>query len=131
MLEWTGERFLPRVEGAQINYEHLHRYAFAAELVKDKKVLDLACGEGYGPYMLSREAESVIGVDKDGHKKSRRIPHFPSFRASISRKEENILSVKRDNIIKTYTKTLFNRFRACCTNPPSLQMISGGKWVVK
>jgi hypothetical protein len=42
MLEWTGERFLPWIEGAQINYEHLHRYAFAAQFVKGKKVLDLA-----------------------------------------------------------------------------------------
>ena len=65
MLEWTGERFLPWIEGAQIQYEHLHRYAFAAQLVKGKRVLDLAFGEGYGPFMLSREAEQVVGVEID------------------------------------------------------------------
>jgi len=65
MLEWTGERFLPWIEGAQIHYEHLHRYAFAAQFVKDKKVLDLACGEGYGTYVLAREAEYVAGVEID------------------------------------------------------------------
>jgi 2-polyprenyl-3-methyl-5-hydroxy-6-metoxy-1,4-benzoquinol methylase len=64
-LEWTGERFLPWIEGAQIHYEHLHRYAFAAHFVKAKKVLDLACGEGYGTYMLAREAEHVVGVEID------------------------------------------------------------------
>ena len=58
MLEWTGERFLPWMEGAHIHYEHLHRYAFAAQLVKGKKkVLDVTCGEGYGSYMLSKEAQ--------------------------------------------------------------------------
>jgi 2-polyprenyl-3-methyl-5-hydroxy-6-metoxy-1,4-benzoquinol methylase len=65
MLDWTGERFLPWIEGAQIHYEHLHRYAFAAHFVKGKKVLDLACGEGYGTYMLAREAEYVAGVEID------------------------------------------------------------------
>ena len=65
MLEWTGERFLPWIEGAQIHYEHLHRYAFAAQFVKGKKVLDLACGEGYGSYMMAQEADSVVGVDID------------------------------------------------------------------
>ena len=52
MLEWTGERYLPfvdpKISGAEIHYEHLHRYYFALHFVKDKKVLDLACGEGYG-----------------------------------------------------------------------------------
>ena len=65
MLEWTGERFLPWVEDALVNYEHLHRYAFAAEFVKGRRVLDLASGEGYGTHMLSREAEQVVGIDID------------------------------------------------------------------
>ncbi|HUW44981.1 MAG TPA: glycosyltransferase [Dehalococcoidia bacterium] len=65
MLEWTGERFLPWIEGTQIHYEHLHRYAFVAHFVKDKKVLDLACGEGYGTYILAREAKYVAGVEID------------------------------------------------------------------
>ncbi len=62
-LEWTGERFIPWMEGAQIHYEHIHRYAFASQFVKGKKVLDLACGEGYGSQMLSKEAEHVVGID--------------------------------------------------------------------
>ena len=69
MLEWTGERYLPFVDpgicGAEIHYEHLHRYAFAAQFVKGKKVLDFASGEGYGSYILSKEAESVIGIEID------------------------------------------------------------------
>jgi glycosyltransferase involved in cell wall biosynthesis/SAM-dependent methyltransferase/uncharacterized coiled-coil protein SlyX len=69
MLEWTGERYLPFVDpkvcGAEIHYEHLHRYAFAAQFVKGKKVLDFASGEGYGSYMLSKEAKLVTGVEID------------------------------------------------------------------
>lgn len=64
-LQADGERFFPWMEDPIINYEHLHRYGFAKEFVKGKKVLDLACGEGYGSYMLSEEASKVIGVDID------------------------------------------------------------------
>jgi len=65
MLEWTGERFLPWITDATIAYEHLHRYAYAATLVKDKRVLDLASGEGYGSKMLASTASSVTGIDID------------------------------------------------------------------
>jgi len=63
VLQTDGERFLPWMEDSIINYEHLHRYGFAKEFVKGKKVLDLACGEGYGSDMLAERAEEVIGVD--------------------------------------------------------------------
>ena len=65
MLEWTGERFLPWIRQSTIAYEHLHRYMYAATLVRDKYVLDLACGEGYGSKILSAAAASVLGIDID------------------------------------------------------------------
>ena len=63
-LPWTGERYVPQVSG-NIALEHLHRYAFASGLSEGKRVLDIACGEGYGSEMLSRNAKSVVGVDID------------------------------------------------------------------
>jgi len=61
-LPWTGERYVPGVEG-QIALEHLHRYAVACELASEKVVLDIACGEGYGAGMLAQTAQNVVGVD--------------------------------------------------------------------
>lgn len=61
---WTGERFLPSV-GGDIALEHFHRYALARLLARNKRVLDIACGEGYGANMLAEVAASVIGVDID------------------------------------------------------------------
>ncbi len=61
-LTFTGERFLPEVRGA-IWYEHWHRYAVTAPLAAGKRVLDAASGEGYGSFMLARDAASVVGVD--------------------------------------------------------------------
>ncbi|TAE14829.1 MAG: methyltransferase domain-containing protein [Oscillatoriales cyanobacterium] len=64
-LEPTGERYLPNCMKGQIKYEHLHRYALSIELARDKKVLDIASGEGYGSASLSKFACSVVGVDID------------------------------------------------------------------
>ena len=61
-LPCTGERFLP-VMGGGIELEHLHRYQIASKLVVGKRVLDIASGEGYGSFLLSSFALSVVGVD--------------------------------------------------------------------
>ena len=61
-LEFTGERLTTGVY-EYWSIEHLHRYAIAMKLTKGKKVLDIASGEGYGTYLLSANALSIIGVD--------------------------------------------------------------------
>ena len=59
----SEERYSPGAFDLCTGYEHVHRYLFAAEFVQGKKVLDLACGEGYGAAWLARSASEVIGVD--------------------------------------------------------------------
>src|SRR6202171_3746155 len=61
---FTGERFLPACTG-KIAYEHWHQYAFARRFAAGKRVLDAACGEGYGSALLGNVATSVVGVDID------------------------------------------------------------------
>jgi hypothetical protein len=63
-IDFTGERFIPGISG-EIVYEHVHRYAFARRLAAGLRVLDAACGEGYGSALLAEVANSVIGVDID------------------------------------------------------------------
>ena len=64
-MEFTGERFVPHIEG-DTRLEHMHRYLAARRLVQGKRVLDIACGEGYGSDLLAGAAAKVIGVDLDG-----------------------------------------------------------------
>jgi SAM-dependent methyltransferase len=61
-LKFTGERFLPGASG-EIWYEHWHRYHFAAKLVVEREVLDVACGAGYGSALLATRARHVVGAD--------------------------------------------------------------------
>ena len=61
-MKFTGERFIPSEQG-QIRLEHYHRYAMMLDVVKGKAVLDVACGEGYGSYLMAGVAHTVVGVD--------------------------------------------------------------------
>jgi SAM-dependent methyltransferase len=63
-LTFTGERFVPGCAG-EIAYEHWHRYAFARRFAAGKRVLDAACGEGYGTALLGAVAAGAVGVDID------------------------------------------------------------------
>jgi ubiquinone/menaquinone biosynthesis C-methylase UbiE len=63
-LPFTGERFTPEIGGA-IWYEHWHRYCALLPAVVGKRVLDAACGEGYGSMLLAGVAAEVTGVDID------------------------------------------------------------------
>ncbi|MBA2585047.1 MAG: methyltransferase domain-containing protein, partial [Chthoniobacterales bacterium] len=63
-LPWTGERLVPTYRGQGL-YEHLHRYALAVAIANGKRVLDIACGEGYGSNLLAAVSAQVIGVDID------------------------------------------------------------------
>jgi ubiquinone/menaquinone biosynthesis C-methylase UbiE len=62
-MESTGERLVTSLDFSFGVAEHLHRYALAMEIVKDKLVLDLASGEGYGSNLIADKARKVFGVD--------------------------------------------------------------------
>ena len=63
-LQLTGERTLPDVPEENYWYRrHLVVYEWIASRVGGRRVVDLACGEGYGSAVLARTAASVVGVD--------------------------------------------------------------------
>jgi SAM-dependent methyltransferase len=64
-LELTGERTLPDVPEENYWYRrHLVVYEWIAARVGGMRVLDMACGEGYGADLIARMgAASVTGVD--------------------------------------------------------------------
>jgi SAM-dependent methyltransferase len=63
-LPLTGERTLPDLP--EENYwfrRHLAVYEWIAARVAGGRVVDMACGEGYGSDVLAASAASVVGVD--------------------------------------------------------------------
>ncbi|MDD5085428.1 MAG: class I SAM-dependent methyltransferase [Candidatus Omnitrophica bacterium] len=66
-LTVTGERFIPGDPHFDLDaHEHYARYAFATFFAKGIKVLDAACGCGYGSFMLAESgAKQVTAMDKN------------------------------------------------------------------
>jgi SAM-dependent methyltransferase len=63
-LQLTGERTLPDVPEENYWYRrHLAVYEWIGARVLGRRVLDMACGEGYGSEVLSRTSAAVVGVD--------------------------------------------------------------------
>jgi len=64
-----GERLVPDYmasdsASARIVKIHRHHYEMASRLARNKRILDIACGSGYGSYMLLEGgANLVVGVD--------------------------------------------------------------------
>ena len=59
----TGERIVPGHVPPDLYYEHVTRYQFAAELCRDRAVLDAGCGAGYGASLLAAQASHVVALD--------------------------------------------------------------------
>jgi len=58
----TGERLHPLfVTNNYVN--HLRVYQYISQFTKDKHVLDVGCGVGYGTALLSRNASRSVGID--------------------------------------------------------------------
>jgi SAM-dependent methyltransferase len=63
-LALTGERTLPDVPEENYWYRrHLVVYEWIAARVAGLRVIDMACGEGYGTDVLARTAAAAVGVD--------------------------------------------------------------------
>jgi 2-polyprenyl-3-methyl-5-hydroxy-6-metoxy-1,4-benzoquinol methylase len=82
-LALTGERTLPDVP--EENYwfrRHLVVYEWIAARVQGVRVIDMACGEGYGSDVLARTAASVVGVDAnpEAHEHARLRYRRPNLR---------------------------------------------------
>lgn len=70
MIEYTGERVIPDLMKLEsgILLEHLARYQFSSYYLEGR-VLDIACGSGYGSHMLAKvgkkRIEQLVAVDCD------------------------------------------------------------------
>jgi SAM-dependent methyltransferase len=90
-LVFTGERFIPRQTDPLLALEHYHRYYFASRFAENKRILDIACGEGYGSALLSKSAGEVVGIDIDEvtieHARTRYSP-IANLRFEVGRCED-------------------------------------------
>ncbi len=83
-LALTGERTLPDVPAENYWYRrHLAVYEWIAVRTRGQRVVDMACGEGYGSDLLAAAgAASVVGVDAnpEAHEHARLRYRRPNLR---------------------------------------------------
>src|SRR4051794_19528719 len=83
-LSLTGERTLPDVPDENYWYRrHLVVYEWIADRLGGRRVVDMACGEGYGSDLIAgRGAASVVGVDAnpEAHEHARLRYRRPNLR---------------------------------------------------
>jgi SAM-dependent methyltransferase len=75
--EFTGERVIPGQVNDDLWAEHMARYAFAARLAGQARVLDIGCGTGYGTAELAQHAKSSTGIDVSAEAISYAREHYP------------------------------------------------------
>jgi SAM-dependent methyltransferase len=73
---FTGERLTASIHG-QVEIEHYHRYLFSRGFCRERDVLDVASGEGYGAAQLAQVARHVVGVDFAGATVRNAAVNFP------------------------------------------------------
>jgi 2-polyprenyl-3-methyl-5-hydroxy-6-metoxy-1,4-benzoquinol methylase len=64
-----AERWVYKFMHKKTELEHISRYKYILKYLNSKNVLDIACGSGYGSYLIATEgkASQVIGVDLDSN----------------------------------------------------------------
>ena len=80
-MKFTGERVVidDMKSRPDVLQEHIARYNFALLYVANKKVLDAACGTGYGVDLMSKIAREVDGCDVDIETVSFAKDKYPNF----------------------------------------------------
>lgn len=72
--------------------EHLARYRFAQKFVRNKTVLELGCGKGYGASVLAQVAKSVVACDLNDDSLNFAKHHYAA--KNLEFKKENVIEVE-------------------------------------
>jgi SAM-dependent methyltransferase len=80
------EFYVPGHASARMAADHETRYRFACRWANGQRVLDAACGSGYGAAMLAEAgAEVVVGVDRNEEALAHAEEHYASDRVIFKR----------------------------------------------
>ncbi len=126
-IDFTGEYFVPGQSSHRLEADHLARYQFASQFVKGKRVLDIACGVGYGSDLLARAGASrVDGVDINADVIEYARTKYESDTVRLQVGDiytfapptcyDVVVSFETIEHVEDYDKALSNLFRILCDN---------------
>ncbi len=77
-LPLTGERTVPGIPAENYWFRrHENAYEYALDLVRDQRVLEVGCGEGYGTARFASVAAGIVGVDYDARTVAHAAKRYP------------------------------------------------------
>jgi len=94
---FTGERLTASVHG-QVEIEHYHRYLYSRGFCRDRDVLDVASGEGYGTAQLAQVARFVVGVEFAGATARNASTNFPRSNLRFVQADARVLPLNDASI---------------------------------
>lgn len=126
------ERVTLGTSPTEVMQEHLDRYYFALDYVKNKTVLDIACGTGYGSHILAGKARHVTGADisqealnyAQGHYKADNLKYIQCDACSIPYPDNSF-----DVVVSFETLEHIEKYQAFISEC-SRVLKPGGKFIV-
>ncbi|MFT9497915.1 class I SAM-dependent methyltransferase [Anaerosolibacter sp.] len=103
-MQYTGERIIPKVMNPKsgLLLEHLFRYRFARKFCRGR-VLDIACGVGYGSEILFKKNPAIteyVGIDHCQESIDYGNKHYKNYKTSYF----------ADDALNKNLHTLYGRF---------------------
>lgn len=62
-LVYDGERYVPGQTSRNVREDHERRYRHVRNQLKGRRILDIACGSGFGIQILSSVSSAIVGID--------------------------------------------------------------------
>jgi 2-polyprenyl-3-methyl-5-hydroxy-6-metoxy-1,4-benzoquinol methylase len=108
VINQSQERWLPGLSSRDTHEAHTNRYKWVSEYVKNKNILDIACGTGFGSMYLAKEGLALKVLGGDCSKSAVqycKVKHnmFPNLEFSLLDAEKFILDEKKEVIISFET----------------------------
>jgi len=134
-LALTGERTLPDVPEENYWYRrHLVVCEWIAARIAGMRVIDMACGEGYGTDVLARSAASAVGVDANPEAHEHARLRYPSPNLRYVRDLVDGFSEPADAVVFLQTiehlqdpGAALDHFRSLISGPPAQSDVAGGR----
>lgn len=96
-LRKKSERWIPNFHHPSTEHDHIKRYEFASQYVKDKTILDIACGAGGGSYYLAEKGKAKRIVSCDIDPDAVRYAKYRNFHESTEFKVQDAEAYKNEN----------------------------------
>jgi len=96
----ASERCIIGSSNKYVEKEHLERYYYVLKNInfKDKTVLDIACGSGYGTKIIAQKAKLVYGIDKSASAIKFAVRQYPKRNINFLRGDATNLPFKNNSL---------------------------------